>query len=539
MYIPTIFFGGTESCVNLQISASNFETASIDFGQIGSGSDSSYFYIRVQQNESIIFDVAQGLTTQAKLLLVGGGGYFDSNYLGGAAGGDVIFEDIVLQPGTYFMSSSAYGGNATNNQGGPSMFVTNYLDDVINQKRYIAYGGQPNDTNNDGGSNTNFTGGTGTPTAGAGGAGSAGNGESVISATPASGGLATSIPSPFNAVVGQPSSPDISGSVVSGGGGGYSPISGSAPDQEPQAWGSGHGTFDGGNQDGNEGVAYLFIPINTCEEVPTGSIILPDDEPFEAIGGDLVGTFTSASQDYKYHIFYQGGSRPGTFAVTSGYTDQAKILCVAGGAGSNTLQEDGGAGAGGVSIKYNVTLYGVYNVIGGLGGNAGQNGGDATVTPISTFVTYVGARGGGKGGDGQAGSDGGSGGGGTRVFPNILPPGQGTQSPYLGKYDTADLYLGNDGGNCEVHSGFPYGGGGGGAGSVGENGSPTAGAGGSGYVLDDSFFPSSVLFATSSIARGGDRPLLNTHTTQPYSGDGAMGGGTAGENGFICITYPI
>lgn len=554
MYIPTIFLAGLESCANLQISASNLPTSSFDgdgdinFGQIGSGSENPYFFVRCDVGEQVYFDIADGLTTQAKILLIGGGGGVDISYNGGGAAGDVIFQDITLQPGKYLLSSSANPGDGTT-QAGNSYFITNADEiDPLKQTWYVAYGGDNNQTNGYGGNNTNYGGGAGSSTpgnAGGGGAGSGGNGFNAVTTTGGNGGAGTTVGAPFNTIN------DISSTFAGGGGGagatGY-------VDGNPVAFnklGSG-ATYDrnpsppGADIAGRPGAAFLFLPIRTCELVPTGSILLDTDEPFEAIGGTYEGTFVSGSTTYKYHLFTNDSPNLNIFAVKRGFTTEAKALLVGGGAGARYNlgaggYYAGGAGAGGVSIKRNMTLYGAYQIEVGSGGAQNQNGAGSYITALSTFVTYVGAHGGGKGGAiGEAGTDGGSGGGGWATANQ----GEALPSSALGKWGNVDEIYGNDGGQGATIGTAPavyYGGGGGGAGSAGETGGPSSGAGGSGYILDDEFFPSSVLFASASIARGGNAGHYGiTPATQPYSGDGGQptAPGT-GSDGFVCITYPI
>ncbi len=538
MYIPTIFFGGTESCVNLIPSQSQFPTGSVRFGQLGptgSGDDTSYFYVRCEPGEEVNFTIQDGVTTTAKLLLIGGGGGVDSANEGGGAAGDVIFQDIALEPGNYLLSCSANPSDGTTIAGN-SVFFTNTDDIPSNQTRYIAYGGETA-TFDDGGNNTNFTGGDGAAGAGGGGgAGSAGNGGDRAGDSGGDGGDATTIPSPFRNITGVGF---ITSDKVAGGGGGKGQCAnsdGGAPARNQ--YGSG-ATYDfnpscvAQNYTGVKGAAFLYVPIKRCSLIPSGAIDLPTEQGV-ADGGDLVGTFTSGSDTFKYHIFIAGGegqTQDAIFSVKTGSIQDAKVLCVAGGGGGS---DTGGGGAGGVSITRNVTLYGMYDPRVGEGGAPENSGTDSLLQPISSFVTYLGAEGGGYGGHLGDVANGGSGGGGGGTPDN---GGNALSGSTLDIYDNADFYYGSAGG--QAGGGFnEYGGGGGGATSNGDTGSVVDGRGGDGILMTGEFFPTNI-WVTGSIARGGDgNQLSGGHPLQSGSGDGGHGG-QAGANGFISITYKI
>jgi hypothetical protein len=562
MYIPTIFFNSAFGCVQPIISGSSSDITKSNgywLGQFTSGSQ-RYFYIDIEADTTASIQIAQGVTSTAKLLLIGGGGYqfpnLSTNVAGGAAG-NVYFADVSLEPGNYILKAGrgGYSGSGNAEDGTESSFqrVNSSLNPIV------AGGGSSFQTT--GGDNSIYIGGTGvagTIGAGGGGAGSTSNGTNAVLvsnfSTPGDGGSGSTIPEPFATALWYYANT----SLVAGGGGGraYSGASGTTP--APDAWGTGGRGLTGGD-DGNNGRAVLYIPVGNCQEEPTGSLILPTTESFQAEGGDATGTFTSGSVKYKYHLFYNTGSTiyPNNsttsnqyFRVQNGYTEQAKILLVGGGAGArtNTSAANGGAGAGGVAIKRNASLYGIYEIAVGAGGaSSGENasdGGTSEFVSISNYTDYYNAIGGGRGAGiftnpREAGSNGGSGGGGSIFFSgNWQTLARGLAiTPTSPPVYVADEYYGNNGG-AGLQADFGYGGGGGGATSAGA----ASGAGGSGYTLTDEFFPSSTLFATASIARGGDRGALNTHTTQQYSGDGGQttgGSNRNGRGGFICITYPI
>ena len=443
------------------------------------------------------------------------------------------------------MSSSAYGGTGSTLTGGSSTFIENYVADPVNWIQYTANGGQDNNADDSGGDNDDFTGGNGITAGGSlvgggGGAGSTSNGGNAYvtpgtpnSRTGGNGGSGSFIESKF--IVSQN---DLT-EYVAIGGPGSGDINGQFPHGDADALGNGGNSNAGGNDNGNDGTAILFVPISTCSLTPTGSIILPDEQITpNAIGGDITGTFTSASRDYKYHLF-TGGTDILNF--NQGFTDEAKILLVGGGAHGGTSTHAGGGGAGGVAIKRNQTLYGSFQVTTGVTGSSAQTrGGDSVFTSKSNYIYKVRAIGGGRGASSALdGQDGGSGGGGYKIpLPKTSPPGDAINCTDT-SFCTADEYFGNNGGDGAVVGSTGYGGGGGGAGSVGETGGTTTGLGGSGYTLTTEFFPPSVLFSSSSIARGGSRDgLYQGYQPEANSGDGA-GEQTRAQKGFVCVTYPI
>lgn len=191
MYIPINFLASNQSCGQIEISGSNFDTTTTAFGVVNSGSDNAHFWIRCDNQESLTFNISGG-SVQSKLLLVGGGGYsegFNVNPLnpsdsstGGGGAGEVVFKDINLQPGiTYFMSSSAIGGRSTSQIGGESTFIENYVADPIYWIQHTVVGGDSNTNQTGGDSGNGFTGGSGigsgTISAGGGGAGSTADGQ--------------------------------------------------------------------------------------------------------------------------------------------------------------------------------------------------------------------------------------------------------------------------------------------------------------------------------------------------------------------------
>jgi hypothetical protein len=559
MYIPTIFFNSAYGCVQPIISGSgNTVTKSNGYwlGQFTSGSQ-RYFYIDIAADTTASIQIAQGVTSTAKLLLIGGGGksfpYLGTSNAGGAAG-NVYFGDVSLEPGNYILKAGrgGYSGSGNTEDGTESSFqrVNSSLNPIV------AGGGAGFQVT--GGSNSLYTGGSGilgTQGAGGGGAGSTSNGTNAVQVTnfsnPGSGGSGSTIPEPFATALWY----YYDTSLVAGGGGGRSYSGTNGVSVARDAWGSGGAS----TSDGNNGRAVLYIPVGNCQEEPTGSLILPTTESFQAEGGDYIGTFFSGSVTYKYHLFYTPGTQlypynnttsNQYFRVQNGYTEEAKILLVGGGAGARVNYDaNGGAGAGQVTIKRNVPLYGIYEIAVGAGGNSGQNasnGNTSEFISISNYTNYYNALGGGTGAQviptppRVGGQNGGSGGGGSIFFSgNWQTLARGLAiTPTSPPVYVADEYYGNNGG-VGLQAGFGYGGGGGGATSAGAN----SGAGGSGYTLTGEFFPTNVLFATASIARGGDRggdtTPLRTHTTQQYSGDGAQTYTGGSRGGFICITYPI
>ena len=574
MYIPTIFLGAQGGCVDCLISGSALPTG-ISIGNITSGSD-RYLYIKVEANASVEFDIQSGITNDAKLLLVGGGGYKDSSILGssgGGAGGTVYWNtNVPLQPNRYFLSAS-YGGDIINETGGAARFIVPYDEpDPVNRTEIIANGGQPNQPSNNGGDNDDFSGGIGlagpTEPGGGGGAGAAGDGQDgyVTPGTPNSrtggnGGAAFQVPAPWNTIVG------FTG--VAGGGYGDGDIAGSYSGSTSQAYGNGGASSNGTSDNGNPGVAVLFIPITTCT---TSSV---ESEDFYAVGGSE-GTFYSGSVQYKYHIFTSGDNK-NLLHVLQGYTKEAQTLVVGGGAGSSTkkwttsdgtndfcIQSGGGAGAGGVRFDQNVVLFGpnMLAQVGG-GGQKFSNGSDSSLKSVYVSTTNFTADGGGRGSyfadgaytpnTGNA-NNGGSGGGGYAYVD---------QTGGLGTVGQG--YNGGDGAPAGLPNRRYAGGGGGGAGGLGANGKSTFGsisyaAGGVGFDLSPtifSFLTGSVFTARPDIAIGGSGsagmydygpspktcgavPPGGFNGSQTNDGSGANPIDNAvGNDGIVVVTYPI
>lgn len=573
MYIPTIFFGNQNDCIECFFSGSIIPDG-ITYGNI----NSDWAYIKVPRGKQVQFQTKTGVSSNAKMLVVGGGGYSQTyggggDGTGGGGAGEVIFQDFGIQPDImYFASSSASGGTSGNQTGGSSIFIENY--DNLNPsvwRQHTAVGGQSN-TNADGGTSGNgFAGGTGfSDTAGGGGGGSTGVGENAEGGgTPdgGDGGDGYTIPSPFNSVV-----LDTGTKIAGGGPGKGQTTNGSyASGVDFNAYGNG-----GSEGNGKDGVVFIFLPITNCE---TGS---REGLDFKAEGG-TTGTFFSGSIQYKYHAFTDGSSSLGgldTFNVTQGVTNEAKTFLIAGGAGKSAkndsevgagddicYQGGGGAAAGGVKINENVTLWGYSNQISmGEGGPRYTNGNNSRLTQFPVFNTIQ-ATGGGRGAyqddlyvpaSGDA-NNGGSGGGGWNPIDNT--GGSGT------------VGQGNDGGDGYSlgpgTSNKKAGGGGGGAGSAGSNavstgpGTPISSryaSGGSGYELDGTFWgflTGSIFTARTDVAIGGSGsagwydsvtpgqscpapPAGGGNNSQTNDGSGASpNGSNKGNDGIIVITYPI
>lgn len=213
--------------------------------------------------------------------------------------------------------------------------------------------------------------------------------------------------------------------------------------------------------------------------------------------GGTFGTFTSGSDTYAYHTFTGNG----TFSVTQGSTNNARILVVGGGAGSpyGTFYNNGGGG-GGVNYQENITITsGSYTVTVGTGGAANTNGNNSEFsasglsivgggggvsgvsgTPQSnnqgTPLTDRGAGGGGagavggnstaggggKGGDGLLNSINGTatyygagGGGGVNSYSNVYTPGAGgTNNGGIGGSRTANPGAGGTYGGAAGGTGY-------------------------------------------------------------------------------------
>jgi hypothetical protein len=528
MYIPITFLGAQNDCIECEFSSSLLPDG-ITWNKV----NDEWVYLKIPNGKSLRFTSKNGVSSRAKMLLVGGGGYsqaFNVNPLnpsdsstGGGGAGEVVFKDFGVQPNIeYFASSSASGGTITSQTGGSSTFIQNYVADPVNWTQDIAVGGDSNTNQTGGDSGNGFTGGLGigggTISAGGGGAGSTADGQDAYdtpgvpnSKTGGDGGAGYTIPSPFNSVV---------GNIIAGGGPGrgYGGSDGSyASGVSDNAHGNG-GTV--GN--GKAGVVFLFFPISGCE---TGS---REDLDFKAEGG-TTGTFYSGSVQYKYHAFTNeieaiGGQE--TFNVTQGITKEAKTMVIGSGAGSSAYwldeyialdepivqwyQTGGGAGAGGVKITEDVTLWGNSNVITvHTGGEKFSNGDVAKINFFPTFADFDNtADGGGRGAYDSDGSytpstgnanTGGSGGGGYYYVDNT---GAGATGEGLGS-SGGDGYSSNHGG-----------GGGGGASSTGSDAKSTApynpnnafAKGGSGYDLQNtfwSFLTGSVFTNYHEVAQGG------------------------------------
>lgn len=563
MYIPTIFFGAQNDCIECLFSGSVIPDG-IEFNKLGT----DWVYIKVPAGKEVAFQTKTGVSSNAKMLVVGGGGYSynASGAAGGGGAGQVIFQDFGIQPDILYYASASIGGRLATPDGQDSVFIENYTVDPVNWRKHTAIGGKDNNGVNGGNSGNGYIGGTGPNTSVAGGgAGSTGNGDNGttgVGSQGGDGGPGYTIPSPFNTAV------DFN--IIAGGGPGEATsIDGNwAPGVDSTAYGNG-GTSTG-TKNGRDGVVFIFLPITNCE---TGS---REGLDFIAEGG-TTGTFYSGSVQYKYHAFLNTTSSLGgtdTFNVIQGITHEAKTLVVGGGAGSSTTndvyvpggglnnqcyQSGGGAGAGGVKINENVTLWGYSNkVYTGAGGPRYTNGYRSTLTPFPTFAGIY-ADGGGRGGyqnssyvpaSGNANTGGSGGGGGAVDTTGAGATGNG---------------LGYAGGNM-AFAGGRNGGGGGGAGSVGAvavESSPTNlkwAKGGDGYDLAGtfwSFLTGSVYTSRSDIAIGGSgsvgyyssTPSTSPCPNPPSGGDNGSqandGSGanpvnnTSGNDGIIVIAYPI
>lgn len=559
MYIPTIFFGAQNDCIECLFSGSV-----IPDGVVFDKLNSDWVYIKIPAGKEVAFQTKTGVSSNAKMLVVGGGGY--TSGIGGAGAGQVIFQDFGIQPDILYYASASIGGRSSSPIGQSSVFIENYTPDPVNWRKHTAVGGDDNNSFNGGDSGNGYIGGTGiSGVAGGGGAGSTGNGDNATgggSPIAGDGGGGYAIPSPFNTAVGF--------NLIAGGGPGSSIHTNGSYTVPPSAYGNGGANF-GNQNNGNDGTVFIFLPITNCE---TGS---REDLDFIAEGGST-GTFYSGSVQYKYHVFTQTSSSLGgtdTFNVIQGVTHEAKTFVIGGGAGSSTrtfnysygggnkrIQSGGGAGAGGVKINENVTLWGYSNkVYTGEGGPRYTNGYRSTLTPFPTFAGIY-ADGGGRGsyenanfnpGSGDA-NNGGSGGGGLFVVDNTGGTATGNG-------------LGNSGGNG-YGSPVPYnsygGGGGGGATSAGTVAGPGGifgnpgqedGIGGSGYDLAGtfwSFLTGSVYTSRSDVAIGGSGSANffseSTTGTAPLRPNGSQandGSGAdpvdnrRGNSGIIVIAYPI
>jgi|TARA_A100001015_G_scaffold238473_1_gene271460 hypothetical protein len=266
--------------------------------------------------------------------------------------------------------------------------------------------------------------------------------------------------------------------------------------------------------DGTEG----WINVQTDSNV-SGALYV------EATGGTVI-----TSGDYKTHVF----TGDGTFQITnagqpSGSTTYDYFVVAGGGGSGNDL--GGGGGAGGFRIS-NSTAGGIpapsmsplvtttaltaaissISVTVGGGGAAGTSGdGGSGSNSILSSITSAGGGGAPNSGSPAVGVAGGSGSGaggcasgntgGAGNTPPVSPP------------------QGNNGGNSAGGGSSEAGGGGGGAGAVGTNGvsSTSAGNGGDGSFISDTFFgPTAPSYGTPG----------PTSSTRYFSGGGGGGGAT-------------
>ena len=226
---------------------------------------------------------------------------------------------------------------------------------------------------------------------------------------------------------------------------------------------------------------------------------------FAASGGDVVSTYTSGPNTYKYHQF----TTSGTFQVLSG-AKGIEYMIIGGGGGGGTL--GGGGGAGGYLTGTFTASVGSYGIViggGANGGSQGAPGGTGTNTTALGFTAYGGGGGGShtSGGTSVAGTSGGSGGG-SGDNASSYPYGAGT------------VGQGNRGGTgSTVFSNIPRGGGGGG----GSNGVGldigSGGAGGPGTL--------NAINGTSYYWAGGGG--YGGYASGSRGGDGGIGGGGGGS----------
>jgi len=568
-----MFFGAGGNCVQFAFTGS-FLPNNVEIGTVTS-SDEEYFYVKCELTE-FEFDIIGGNTSTAKLILGGGGGrsnVFNFNPLdisdssaGGGGAGEVIIQDIDLSPGRYFASASAGGASGSYGQsisdGDDSIFVIGYDKPLAEQQTITARGGLQNDGQDAGASGNGFTGGdgvgSGTISAGGGGGGNTVAGQDAYNTpgvgnarTGGNGGTGSVVPPPFDNVIGF----NVIGE--GGPGGSYSGYNGSYPSGAPNAYSNGAGGTSGWlGQNGERGVFALFIPISNCN---TGSA---QSDNFEAIGG-TTGTFVTESVQYKYHLFTDTvspvGERTNIFQVTQGFTDEGRVMMIGGGAGSSVSASSqgqegylgGGAGAGGLVVENDVSLFGLNTVVLGYGGGGGvwptqgSTGGD-TIFDANEFGLFLKKRGYGGGAGSstaQAQDSNGSGGGGGAVN------GASAKGLHLsGPHNN----IGNDGADGNYPHYGSGGGGAGGTGSQGNNNNDTgsAGEGGDGYDISQGFW--SFLtgsFTTGFVGHGGGggvRFIPGFATESAYYTQEANSGGGAnpyylnsGSDGFVAIVYPI
>jgi hypothetical protein len=563
MYIPTIFFSSAGNCPIIEFSGSIIPDG-IEVGRVQSGSD-NYVYIEVSAGSAVSLSLDSGIVN-GKLLLIGGGGSAlggDVTDIGGASSGDVIFQDIRLTPDNYFITAS-YGSSDADIDGGDTIFIksNNNSDPTI----YTAYGGK-SANGSTGGNNTYYVGGTGNLNGGGGGAGSTGNGSNVTVVGNVTyggaGGPGTSIPTWLQGIVGY--------STVAEGGGGRGSTSPNCGNTST-SWGSGGGyaTPSCNPGGGKNGRAYLLIPTSQCV---TSSL---SDSNFYAEGGSI-GTFVSGGVQYKYHYFKTLSDT--TLRVRRGITKEAKVLSIAGGAGSSTkitntgaygeytntaVQYGGGAGAGGLTVLQNCTLFGTNYISVGDGGGPYESGEGTSFVPLylpNQLTNNV--TGGGAGAyylspGGDDAQIGGSGGGGLEIIDETGASGISGQG-YAGGN-------GRDTGRVGFERQESGGGGGGGAGGVGENAISTYpytstadryAAGGTGWEITGfwSFLTGSVFTSHNFLAMGGSgsagwyaewnsgptpNPPGADNNSQPWDGSGANPNDNgSGNAGIVVIVYPI
>lgn len=280
------------------------------------------------------------------------------------------------------------------------------------------------------------------------------------------------------------------------------------------------------------------------------------------VNGGVSGSFTSGSQTWMYHEFTSSLRTQNTnfsFELISGYSQDARVILVAGGGGGGntgtggTYNAGGGGGAGEVQVFNNVNLFtGVlYTVRVGRGGEAPEP--DHPSTP-----TYTG----GVGGDSRFFV----GGSGFDYTATGGEGGHGNASPYLDS-DGGDSGNGYAGGN---DAGTSVGGGGAGSTQNGHNAVSLGSEGGDGGNGQTIILPyTSPTFGSSNIGVGGGggggtalsntegigffgggRGSSNANTAENadrYTGGGGGGGdavagvselGAYGGDGLVIIMYP-
>jgi hypothetical protein len=257
------------------------------------------------------------------------------------------------------------------------------------------------------------------------------------------------------------------------------------------------------------------------------------DEYIAATGG----TVSTVDTNFKVHVF----NSPGTFCLSAGRGDLAKVdyLVVAGG-GGGSMPLGGGGGGGGYRESHNATVSGTYTasplatcvslpiespvpVTVGAGGPAGTlnpttgNYVPTTASGPSVFSTITSAGGGGNPGCGGSGNGGGrtTNSGGSGNVPPVSPP-QGN----------------NGGGNAGGNSNDNAGGGGGGAGAAGQQvpstqpyTSMSGGDGGAGS-------PTNITGSNVTRAGGGGGGTRSSGGVQPNNNQAPGGSGGGGAGGY-------